>query len=68
MAVQKSRKTRSTRGMRRSHDKLRARALGIDKETGERHQRHHLTPNGYYRGRQVIIKSAKRAAAGTEET
>lgn len=54
MAVQKSRRTPSTRGMRRSHDKLTATTLGIDKETGEIHRRHHLTPNGYYRGRQVI--------------
>lgn len=54
MAVQKSRRTPSTRGMRRSHDKLSASSLSIDQETGELHRRHHLTPNGYYRGRQVI--------------
>ncbi len=54
MAVQKSRKTRSTRGMRRSHDKLRNTTLSIDQESGELHRRHHITPNGYYRGRQVI--------------
>jgi large subunit ribosomal protein L32 len=54
MAVQKSRKTRSTIGMRRSHDKLPSRALSQDHETGEVHMRHHITPDGYYRGRQVI--------------
>ncbi|MDB6097120.1 MAG: ribosomal protein [Francisellaceae bacterium] len=55
MAVQKSRRTRSTRGMRRSHDSLSNPALSIDTETGEVHRRHHLTPDGYYRGRQVVI-------------
>jgi len=59
MAVQKSRRTRSTRGMRRSHDKLEASCLSVDKETGEMHKRHHVTPNGYYRGRQVIAKATK---------
>ena len=58
MAVQKSRRTRSTRGMRRSHDKLSAPTLSIDSETGEIHRRHHVTPNGYYRGRQVVIAKA----------
>lgn len=54
MAVQKSRKSRATRGHRRAHDKLSASALSSDKETGELHLRHHVTPNGYYRGRQVL--------------
>ncbi len=58
MAVQKSRRTRSTRGMRRSHDKLTGPTLSIDTETGELHRRHHLTPNGYYRGREVIAAKA----------
>lgn len=57
MAVQQGRTTRSTRGMRRSHDKLSSRSLSIDQESGELHLRHHLTPNGYYRGRQVIAGS-----------
>ncbi len=56
MAVQKSRRTRSTRGMRRNHDKLTAPAVSIDQETGELHLRHHITPGGYYKGRQVVIK------------
>jgi large subunit ribosomal protein L32 len=58
MAVQKSRRTRSTRGMRRNHDKLTASTVSIDQETGELHLRHHITPGGYYKGRQVIIKKA----------
>ena len=58
MAVQKSRKTPSKRGMRRSHDHLRAPTLSVDPTTGETHLRHHLTPEGYYRGRKVIDTAA----------
>jgi large subunit ribosomal protein L32 len=54
MAVQKSRKTPSTRGMRRSHDALKAPALSVEPTTGETHLRHHVSPEGYYRGRKVI--------------
>ncbi len=54
MAVQKSRKTPSKRGMRRSHDALKNAALSIEPTTGEVHRRHHICPDGFYRGRQVI--------------
>ena len=54
MAVQKSKVTRSRRGQRRSHDSLTASTLSIDPVSGETHLRHHMTPNGFYRGRQVI--------------
>ena len=57
MAVQKSRVTRSRRGMRRSHDGLSKPTLAADKVTGETHRRHHVSPEGYYKGRQVIDKS-----------
>jgi large subunit ribosomal protein L32 len=53
MAVQKSRKTPSKRGMRRSHDALKAPALSIDSTTGETHRRHHVSASGYYRGRKI---------------
>ena len=53
MAVQKSRKTPSRRGMRRSHDKLKGPTLSIETETGETHLRHHVSPDGYYRGRKI---------------
>ena len=56
MAVQKNRKTRSKRDMRRAHDALSTSTLSVDSTTGETHLRHHITPDGYYRGRQVIIK------------
>ena len=54
MAVQKSRKTPSRRGMRRSHDALGTATLSVESTTGETHRRHHITADGYYRGRQVI--------------
>ncbi len=54
MAVQKSRKTPSRRGMRRSHDALKAPTLSVDQTTGETHLRHNVTPEGYYKGRKVI--------------
>jgi len=58
MAVQKSRKTPSKRGMRRSHNALKNPALSEDPETGETHLRHHITTDGYYRGKQVIKSAA----------
>ena len=54
MAVQKNRKTPSKRGMRRSHDRLTKETLSIDPETGATHLRHHVAPDGYYRGNKVI--------------
>lgn len=54
MAVQQNRKTRSKRDMRRAHDALTGPTLATDSETGERHRRHHMTPDGFYRGRQVV--------------
>jgi large subunit ribosomal protein L32 len=54
MAVQKSKKSSSRRNMRRSHDALTDSALSIEPETGEVHRRHHVSADGYYRGRKVI--------------
>lgn len=58
MAVQQNRKTRSRRGMRRSHDALTNATLSVDQTTGETHRRHHVTADGFYRGRQVIEVNA----------
>lgn len=55
MAVQQNRKTRSKRGMRRSHDSLDKPTLSQDPTTGETHRRHHVTADGYYRGKQVVF-------------
>lgn len=54
MAVQKSRKTPSKRGMRRSHDALDTPTLSVEPTTGETHRRHHVSPEGYYKGRRVV--------------
>lgn len=59
MAVQKSKVTRSKRDMRRNHDRVTMPTVATDKETGERHRRHHVTADGFYRGRQVIDKKIK---------
>ena len=59
MAVQKSRKTPSKRGMHRSHDALSAPALSVDPQSGETHLRHRITPDGFYRGRRVIAKAVE---------
>ena len=56
MAVQKSRKTPSKRGMHRSHDGIATPALSTDPQSGESHLRHRITPDGFYRGRRVIEK------------
>jgi len=54
MAVQQNRKTPSRRGMRRSHDALGSATLSVDPSTGETHRRHHVSADGYYKGRKVI--------------
>jgi large subunit ribosomal protein L32 len=53
MAVQQNRKTRMKRDMRRSHDALTGPTLTVDESTGETHRRHHVTPDGFYRGRKI---------------
>ncbi|XKM13173.1 50S ribosomal protein L32 [Orbaceae bacterium ac157xtp] len=55
MAVQQNRKTRAKRGMRRAHDALTVANISVD-ESGKTHLRHHVTADGYFRGRKVINK------------
>ena len=66
MAVQKSKVTRSKRGMRRAHDKVAFPSLRMSKNENrdgvlEVSVNHHLhLESGYYRGRQVVqVKQAK---------
>ena len=56
MAVQKSKPTRSTRGMRRSHDKIKIPSLSQDKFSKEIHLRHCITKKFFYRGKKVLKK------------
>jgi large subunit ribosomal protein L32 len=56
MAVQQNKKSRARRDMRRSHDGLTKPELSVNSTTGERHLRHHITPDGYtIDGRQVVL-------------
>lgn len=59
MAVQKSKKSPSRRGMRRSHDALTEATLSVDSTSGELHRRHHITADGFYRGRKVITTTGE---------
>ncbi|AMO68529.1 MAG: 50S ribosomal protein L32 [Zhongshania sp.] len=54
MAVQKSKVTRSRRGQRRSHDALTGPTLSVDQTSGEKHLRHNITADGFFRGRKVV--------------
>jgi large subunit ribosomal protein L32 len=68
MAVQKHKVSRATRGKRRSHDSLANPTLSVDSTTGETHRRHHITEQGYYRGRQISqAPEEPMALAGNEE-
>ena len=58
MAVQQNRKSRARRDMRRSHDAITAPTLSADQTTGEVHRRHHVTKDGFYRGRQLFAVAA----------
>jgi large subunit ribosomal protein L32 len=65
MAVQKSKKTRSRIGMRRSHDALKNSTLSTDPVSGERHLRHQMTKDGFYKGR--LIKDLRKPEKDVEE-
>lgn len=67
MAVQQDKVSRSRRGQRRSHDALSAPALSVDRTSGETHLRHHVTADGFYRGRKVIDKGVKEVADDSSE-
>ncbi len=54
MAVQQNKKSPSKRGMHRSHSALVAASLALEPTTGEVHLRHHISPNGFYRGKKVL--------------
>ena len=57
MAVQKTKVSPSRRNMRRAHDSLSSPAMAVEPNTGETHLRHHISPNGSYRGKKVIQKN-----------
>jgi large subunit ribosomal protein L32 len=57
MAVQQNKSTRARRGSRRSHDKLAVSSLSTDQVSGEVHRRHHVTADGFFRGKKVIHRN-----------
>ena len=66
MAVQQNKKSPSKRGMHRSHDGLDKPALAVEPGSGEAHLRHHISPSGYYRGKQVLQQLEAGDAHGFE--
>ncbi len=64
MAVPKKKVSRARGRKRRTHWKAARPTLDRDILTGETHLRHHITPDGFYRGRQVI--PVKREEEGEE--
>ena len=67
MAVQQTRKSRSRRDMRRkANSKLTASTLSTEPMTGETHLRHHVSPKGYLRGRQVVVPKKKAEVADAQ--
>ena len=57
MAVQKSKKSKSKRNIRRNaNTRFKIPTLSTDQETGEKHIRHFITTSGYYKGKQILIK------------
>jgi len=58
MAVQQNKKSASRRGSHRAHDFLSNPPLAIEPGTGEVHRRHHVSPNGFYRGKKIVQTKA----------
>ena len=54
MAVQQNKRSASKRNMRRAHDFVANPPLAVEPTTGETHRRHHVSPNGFYRGKKVV--------------
>ena len=60
MAVPKRKTSKSARGMRRSHLALKKVTAVEDATSGELKRPHHVSPDGYYKGRQVTTDKVKR--------
>jgi large subunit ribosomal protein L32 len=54
MAVQKSKKSKSKKLQKRAHQSLSNPTLSTDPVTGERHLRHQMTSDGFYRGKKIV--------------
>ena len=68
MSVQKIRKSKSKKVMRRSHHGLSGPAMSVDKTTGVRHLRHHIAKDGYYKGTEIIAPKVKKEKQEDSQT
>ena len=68
MAVLKSRKSKSKKGIRRSHHGLSGPAISVDKTTGVRHLRHHIAKDGYYKGSEIVAPKIKKEKQEDSQT
>ena len=57
MAVGKSKKSRACSKKGRNHYTMATQTICEEVASGEMHLRHNISPNGYYRGQQVIQKA-----------
>lgn len=65
MAVPKKKKSKSRRNMRRASNGSYALDIAnvlTDKTTGEFKLSHHISLDGYYKGRQIVKKKERKAA------
>ncbi len=63
MAVPKKKTSPSRRNMRRSHMALKATNIIENQTTGEQSLSHHVSADGYYRGRRVFTPKNRTAEA-----
>ncbi len=68
MAVPKRKTTPSKRNMRRAHDSLKKVNIIENPTTGELTRPHHISLDGYYKGRQVFQQPATKDESELEET
>ena len=54
MPVKKSKKSKSKKLQKRAHQSLSNPTLSTDPVTGERHLRHQMTSDGFYRGKKIV--------------
>lgn len=63
MAVPKKKTSKSRRNSRRAHDSLSKINIAFDSKTGEPKLPHHISLDGFYKGREVIKKKVKADSA-----
>ncbi len=59
MAVPKRKTSNSRKGMRRSHHAIGQINIAFDSITGEAKLPHHMSVDGYYKGKKIIVEKPK---------